>query len=615
MALKILHIMSQLELTGAEVYAVMLANHQKSCGHSVTLLGDEIHIPCSASFVRCDIHNRNYTQRFQNLKRIRKIVKEQNIDVVHAHSRAASWLAHYALKGLKVPYVSTVHGRQHWHGRYKKNDVYGDQVITVCENIRQHLANEFGLDSKKIVTIRNPIEFKPVDSDSKQKFTLALLGRTSGPKGERIGMVIREVLPRLLQQKSELHVVVSGGAFENFDQKTKDHFVHLQKLYPNKLSYFPTEKFHEAFKIANVICASGRIAVEALSYGIPTFAFGEAVLHGFVTTDNLSECLKSNFGDVKADRDRDTAVISEQVEVLLVPHLFYLMKNKIDLNAEIQQKIKQEFAAEVIFKKIESIYHQNIFGKKINRWIPVLMYHKVSIEPLKTQHKIFVTKNTFEKQMNFLKKRGFETLDFSDLEHFLTGKKSLAEFPKRPIVLTFDDGYKDNLENAFPLLNRLGFKATVFVLSDFSIRNNDWDLGEHTTETAHPLMTQEELKQSLLLGISIGSHGRTHRALLSLTDQEAFQEIANSKQELEQNLQTKINVFAYPYGKFNTRHEEQVFTAGYQFGVATDSGGLRLEDNPFAIFRVNIFPDDLGLRFFKKAHYLYRKYFYWKRGR
>src|SRR5690606_15080536 len=104
-----------------------------------------------------------------------------------------------------------------------------------------------------------------------------------------------------------------------------------------------------------------------------------------------------------------------------------------------------------------------------------LMYHKVPDINIESRHRIFVNKDNFEKHLQFYKSQGFTTLHFSELAEYWSLKRDPSTFPKKPLILTFDDGYIDNLKNAGPLLQKYGFKAVIYLLADNEVRYNYWD--------------------------------------------------------------------------------------------------------------------------------------------
>ena len=153
--MNILHVLSQFEVTGAEVYAVTLASAQKRSGHSVILVSDSLHIPFDGIFISQPIGKRSYLQRLRNITFLLRLIREKNIHIVHGHSRAASWVCNLAALFTSIPFVSTIHGRQHLHISSKSWSVYGTNIITVSESLRDHLVCELGLNTQYITTIPN----------------------------------------------------------------------------------------------------------------------------------------------------------------------------------------------------------------------------------------------------------------------------------------------------------------------------------------------------------------------------------------------------------------------------------------------------------------------------
>jgi hypothetical protein len=156
--MNILHLLSQTHLTGSEVYAASLIKRQIRDGHSCIIVSDTLSVQTDAQHVAMSIHNRSWLNRLSNIIRLVRLCREQKIDLIHAHSRAASWLANIVSKIIPVAYLSTVHGRQSIHASSKRFNVYGKHIITVCENVGRHLKDDLGIRDAKIVTIRNGID-------------------------------------------------------------------------------------------------------------------------------------------------------------------------------------------------------------------------------------------------------------------------------------------------------------------------------------------------------------------------------------------------------------------------------------------------------------------------
>ncbi len=242
-----------------------------------------------------------------------------------------------------------------------------------------------------------------------------------------------------------------------------------------------------------------------------------------------------------------------------------------------------------------------------------LMYHKVTDGEIETAHKIYVTRDNFEKHVRFFKRRGLTSITFKDYLAFARAQKPAKDFPAKPFILTFDDGYLSTYANALPLCSKYGFTPVIFLLGDFNIQKNNWDSGE---EPSHGIIMQAEQKQQLAdAGWEIGAHTLSHPRLTQLPPQQAFEEIKNSKTSLEKGLHTEVISFAYPYGDYDNNTEALVQQAGFEFGIATDTGGMKIEENRFAIFRANIFPHENAFSLYKKTSSWYRKYYKKKRGK
>lgn len=615
--MNILHVLSQTQPTGAESYALTLAKQQLKDGHSVTIVSDEIHFPTEAEVIHRPIHNRKYLQRLKNIQFLRALIHEKNIHVVHAHSRAASWVAYYSCLGTTAPLISTVHGRQHLHTSVKLHDIYGDRVIAICKNVQEHLTSEVGMRTRKIRGIPNAMDFDDLDriaaaakTPTANTINLAIAGRTTGPKGERTGELLQEIIPALMAKFANLHVEVFGGEETDLSPTAKAALAEVKKKFPTRfrfLGYLPGDKMYEALLRQNIVIGSGRIAIASLYYEKTVLALGEALTHGIVRGKNLGSAIASNFGDISAKAKHppcDLNLVRADLEDFL---------RRDEPGPSHKSEIVARYSSPRVLKHIANAYHSAMAQKMHPKHIPVLMYHKVVDAPLNSKHRIFVTKETFAEHLSALKERGFTPLTFREYELFRTGKAPWEKFPERPVIITLDDAYLDNYTNAFPLLKKHGFSAVIFALGDEGMAHNEWDARQG--EERVPLMSRAQMREMSSAGIEFGAHSMTHSHLTKLPEELVRKELVESKQKLEDALGVPVISFAYPYGDYNERIKELTMEAGYAFGVATDTGGLHLEEDPFAIFRASIFPEDGAAQIRKKASSWYRKYYFWKRGK
>jgi len=148
-------------------------------------------------------------------------------------------------------------------------------------------------------------------------------------------------------------------------------------------------------------------------------------------------------------------------------------------------------------------------------------------------------------------------------------------------ALTFDDGYRDNLTVAAPQLSAASLPFTVFVTLDFI------DSGEPQ------YLSRAELKELAgLPGVTIGTHGRSHRALTQLNDLDLADELYRSKSELEDLIGQAVSSMSYPYGAFDVRVRAAAQQAGYAIAACSRFGGFRKGDDPLTVPRIDIWADD-----------------------
>ncbi len=609
--MKILHLLSQIELTGAEVYALTLGEWQKRNGHQVFIVSDELHQKTELTFWPLPVHRTTFWSRRESKKKLLLYMQENNIDVVHAHSRAAVRLAYSCCKKSKRLLVTTLHGRPHRSWSKKLFDIYGDKIISICENLTRDLIVNMKINARKIVTLPNMIDFEKVGlKENRQKtgFHLAVIGRTTGPKGERVAELLQNVFPKLLQHFPDLRIDLVGGNIDRLNDQGQTQFHQLKSTYKDRINNFShISQLESHLHSYDLIIGAGRVAMAALAAQVPLWALGEAENIGIITADNYQKAKHSNFGDIHHEflfRSMKNEDVFEKLKN-------FIGNSKKTDGPLLRSIVLKDYGLNEIAWRITELYKSAIFKKNHPAWIPILMYHKVTDQPLETRHRIFITKDKFKQHLQFFQKHGFETLSFAELKEFRDLKRNFNEFPRKPLILTFDDGYVNNLENAVPLLQEHKFKATFFLLADTNVKSNQWDEADETPQL--PLMNHQQRKELAQSGQEIGSHGFSHRKLSQMNREETFYELKESKKRLEEELNCTIPVYAYTYGIKNEFAEEAAREASYTYAVNTTIGDLHLEDNPYNIFRVSIFPEDGPAQLLKKTHPWYRRYYYFKR--
>jgi peptidoglycan/xylan/chitin deacetylase (PgdA/CDA1 family)/GT2 family glycosyltransferase len=223
--------------------------------------------------------------------------------------------------------------------------------------------------------------------------------------------------------------------------------------------------------------------------------------------------------------------------------------------------------------------------------VPVLMFHSVCAPSTRTENEWYIAPERFVRFMAWLAKMGYRCLSPMD---WLAGKR-----PAHHIMLTFDDGYDDFYSEAFPVLERFGLRATVFVVVDRIGKSNTWD--ENLRIRSRRLLTLQEIRELHRHGVTFGSHSLTHADLTLLSDGALCREVSESKSRLEDLLGSEVTSFAYPGGCVNARVRAAVCEAGYKIGMSIRSG-LNLWEDPLWMRRVNMSDRDTSWSFaFKVA--------------
>ena len=236
--------------------------------------------------------------------------------------------------------------------------------------------------------------------------------------------------------------------------------------------------------------------------------------------------------------------------------------------------------------------------------VPILFYHKISSPPAGSANPhLYVAPENFAAQMRYLSEHGYNSLTLSEVGEALALEKKL---PRRPVVITFDDGHRDNLDHAFPALVRFSLKATIFAVADFVGKNAGWQRRDKVIE---PLLSWAHMRRMQKEGITFASHTCTHPLLNKIPYDQARYEIGVSRDKLEQGLGVPVESFCYPYGEYNQDVVDLVRETGYKAACITDHGNRHIREDIYTLRRVFIWPDTSLPRF---VYYLSGLYDYEK---
>jgi peptidoglycan/xylan/chitin deacetylase (PgdA/CDA1 family) len=215
-----------------------------------------------------------------------------------------------------------------------------------------------------------------------------------------------------------------------------------------------------------------------------------------------------------------------------------------------------------------------------SRGVKILMYHWVSADPGQRLRDWGLTPDQFRSQMRFLHEQGYRTITLGEMVDVVRG---FREVPEGVVALTFDDGYRDFLEDVAPVLEEYDFSATIFLVADRVGETNVWD-ARHG-DPPRRLLSYPEALELASRGMELGSHSRTHRPLPDLSDQALREEIAGSKAILEDRLGLEVKHFSYPHGLFDDRCLELLKDSGYLSACADIRGGNGAGVDPFQLRR------------------------------
>lgn len=226
-----------------------------------------------------------------------------------------------------------------------------------------------------------------------------------------------------------------------------------------------------------------------------------------------------------------------------------------------------------------------------SRTVMVLNYHKVVDEHMS----LSVPLADFEQHMKWLQEYGYTSITPEDLYEFIVNGR---ELPEKPVLITFDDGYKDNYTNAYPIMKKYGFKGTIFVVTGF--------LGVYDN-----YLTWEQAKELTDNGFSIESHTHNHKSMTEASDDDISKELAKSRDTIKEKLGVEADFIAYPTGTYNLHIAELVKEAGYKGAFTIKYDNASRDSNVYAIERVPIFhTENTNKDFLERIQYLPLMYKY-----
>ncbi|HWR40058.1 MAG TPA: polysaccharide deacetylase family protein [Patescibacteria group bacterium] len=215
--------------------------------------------------------------------------------------------------------------------------------------------------------------------------------------------------------------------------------------------------------------------------------------------------------------------------------------------------------------------------------VPILAYHKVD----HLNHSLSLPPEEFSRQLQYLWENGYRSITPDQLTAYFQYGRPL---PEKPVMITFDDGYLDNYVNAYPILKKYGFTATIFIITDMIERDPRF-------------MKWDQIREMQADHFIFGSHSVTHTPLNQLTLEQLKRELTNSADEMEKQLGQRPRYFAYPTGDYSANIGNQVKQAGYRAAFTIRFGQVGLGSNQYALERIPVFRSQQSFQqFFSRLH-------------
>jgi peptidoglycan/xylan/chitin deacetylase (PgdA/CDA1 family) len=211
--------------------------------------------------------------------------------------------------------------------------------------------------------------------------------------------------------------------------------------------------------------------------------------------------------------------------------------------------------------------------------VPILMYHYISDPPPGADAyrlDLSVSPAKFEEQLRYLRREGYESITLNDLALYLTVGQPL---PPKPIILTFDDGYKDAYTHAFPLLQRYGFTGTFFLISG--------PIDAHNSE----YLTWADVEEMAAAGMKFEPHSYDHPDLRNRGYNYVVFQVLAPKGAIEERTGETCRFFAYPSGRYDQLVIDVLRSANFWGAVLTEQGATHTADDLFTLRRVRVHGD------------------------
>lgn len=256
--------------------------------------------------------------------------------------------------------------------------------------------------------------------------------------------------------------------------------------------------------------------------------------------------------------------------ILLVGILAFNAKNKTYTDYINKANEEEPLKDDTLIEEEKNLEEDNVLLKDNSIGIPILYYHSVFEDSKKDE--VVIDTEKFREQMKYLKDNNYKTLTLDETYNYI---KNNEKVPEKSVVITFDDGWIDNYDNAFPILKEFNFKATIFVITDL-------------VDAHHLYLKSDQIKEMSDYGIEFGSHTLNHDNLLDISKEKRKKTLEESKVFLEKITQKPVISIAYPFGVYDQSVLKATNDLGYKLGFTTNKGWVNNKSELLELERVYV---------------------------
>ena len=530
------------------------------------------------------------------IPRIRAFVKKGNFDLVHTHLFTANFWGRLGSLGLSPVLVSSAHNVvAKDRPLLARIENFLDRILTlgtdavfcVTGQVARSMHQEAGLPRRKLFPIENGLSLPDPSGRSKaeirreaglpeDRFLIAVVGRFS-PQKNHAGFL--EALAQVVLSHPDVTVLFAGeGELEEEIRRETDRrglsghvlFLGLRRDIPRIL------EASDLLALPSLWEGLPNVMLEAMAAGLPVVATRVGGVPD-VLTDGTTGILCETSPEAIAqgllralDRPDEAARMAAAARELIRER--YDIRNTARRYTGFYRTLVRERAFRQGRRTVTLL--RSGAGRLLSGGgtppgtLRILMYHRVA--DTNDRDILTVTPFSFAQQMTWLSEEGWTVLPLASSLACLES----GSLPPKAVAITFDDGYRDNFEEAYPILRRRNFPATVFPVTGFVLGESEHRRYRGACPPV-PYLSIDQIREMGQAGIDFGGHTHTHPLLTELSLEEATEEISRAKKLLEEWTGKKSPLFAYPNGVYSRDHFRILDGLGYEAALSVHPGANR----------------------------------------